>query len=323
MSEAVTYGDEQEQHYGITDEMWDQLQPWVTGPPDARGEVPMHCVLHEDANESASYNINSGHFCCHAGCGGTRLRRLIDDYGFELFKKPPKRSRPKRRGLENGGMPEIPPSPSIAWRWHRRLMNDEQARDELLELRGIEVPLILRARLGYDGRYFKLPIFGPGGKLWNIRTYDTRPRNGRRKIWGMRGHNRARLYPYNVLAKANPGDTIVVCEGEWDALLVNQAGYRAVTRTGAAKVWEDDEWSPMFKGLRVFVCHDRDETGFAADRRVAESVKPYAYDVKYLKLPYRLRPKDGKDLTDFLLDVDEPGLALGSLMDRATHHQEA
>jgi hypothetical protein len=42
-----------------------------------------------------------------------------------------------------------------------------------------------------------------------------------------------------------------------------------------------------------------------------------AAEVRRCVLPYKVVRKHGKDLTDFLLEQDEPSLALGELMDQA------
>ena len=170
-----------------------------------------------------------------------------------------------------------------------------------------------RGRIGWDGRFFKLPVFGPDRELINIRTYDPTPGMMRRKIWGIRGHNAPVLYPLGVLGRVRSGDAIIICEGEWDALLALQSGYHAITRTGSAKVWNPD-WSDRFVGLRVFVCHDADDMGQEANDKVAESLASHAAEVSICQLPYPVEKKNGKDLTDYLREADTPELALGELM---------
>jgi hypothetical protein len=100
---------------------------------------------------------------------------------------------------------------------------------------------------------------------------------------------------------SNP-DYIIVCEGEWDALVLNQFGYPAITRTGAARVW-DAAWGQWFNDMVVYVCHDCDKDGQTANNKVAASLARIA-DVRVVTLPYPITKDHGKDITDFFTDND-------------------
>jgi hypothetical protein len=199
-------------------------------------------------------------------------------------------------------------------------MSDRGALRWLRFERGIRLDTARRARLGWNGRYFKIPVFSPERELWNVRTYDPAPREGRRKIWSVRGMGAARLYPISTMLKSVPGNAVIFGEGEWDQLLVLQAAYFGITRTdGAGKPWHDD-WTHLFDGRRVFLCNDRDRAGQETNIIHGEALKDVA-DVSVIDLPFKLREKNGLDLTDFVLSIRglrNRSLAIGRLMAEAT-----
>jgi DNA primase len=155
--------------------------------------------------------------------------------------------------------------------------------------------------------------------LVNIRTYDPEAPAHRRKIWSVRGHGQDRLYPIGRLHRAvAAGSPIIVCEGEWDALLTLQAGHLAITRTGSATSWKP-EWGDLFNGLLVFVCQDCDRSGVEGAAKIGRNLSSAGAEVRYMRLPYPIKRKHGKDLTDYLLANDhDPSRALAWLKKGAT-----
>src|SRR5690606_20513922 len=103
--------------------------------------------------------------------------------------------------------------------------------------------------------------------LINVRYYDPNPDRTRRKIWQVRGAQTTALYPIVNLKRAHHEGYIVICEGEWDTLLTGQYGIPAITRTGSAGTWMG-AWNPLFKGLTVYLAHDCDGPGQAANRKI-------------------------------------------------------
>lgn len=295
----------------ITDDHLAALAPYIAGQPDGRGETPMRCPLHDDVQASASLNIEKGVWYCHAGCGGGSIEHLIT--GRDLWFPP-------RTLVGSITAPTVRPArvPSLnqVKIWHRTLMRSRGVLARLRKLRGVEPLIAAKARLGWDrrGGVFKIPVFTPDRKIQNVRTYD--PDHGsRRKIWSVRGMGAPYLYPIGVTDRANPSDAIVICEGEWDALRALQAGVLAVTQTGGTSAPWQPQWNPRFAGLRVFVCHDADRPGQEANLKVARQLTGVAASVQVCRLPYRIEPKHGKDLTDLLNENGDQ--AIWSLMEGA------
>lgn len=180
---------------------------------------------------------------------------------------------------------------------------DRKALRELKRRRGLTNETLYQYDIGWDSAQtaYTIPVRDVDGELVNVRRYQLDPPDGRRKIWGVTGMNEPRLYPMSVF-DTNPR-SVVVCEGEWDALLTIQNGFPAVTRTGAANVWKA-EWGEHFRDRIVYLCHDMDKKGQTANRKLVRLLEPVARDVRVLHLPYDLEEKHGKDLTDFWMDHD-------------------
>jgi hypothetical protein len=306
----------------VTDEQMEKLKPYLAGSKaDHRGEMEMFCPVHPDSRKSASINLGMGVWYCHAGCGGGSIRQLCDgsdawvavDGRAALSAAASAGHETETLSLEGRDEYLLKQSDEC----HERLMEEPGQRRRLFNLRGISRRTIIKARIGFDGRYFKIPVFSPERRLWNIRTYDPSPRFGRRKIWGVRGMNKGRIYPAGVLDAAEEGDGILFCEGEWDALLALQAGQLAVTTTsGAGKPWRP-EWDIAFAGLKVFLCHDADVEGEKGNRIVGEALTDIA-EVYQCKLPFDVKPSHGEDVTDYLINEDDPLSALDQLIENAT-----
>lgn len=301
----------------VTDEQMEALKPYIAGAkPDERGETEMLCPMHPDSRRSASFNAERGVWYCHAGCGGGSVRQLVESKDAWV----PLEDRGHIRRISHRSAPVDPaPKPTLAdvKRWHRRFMRDRDLRNELFEVRGITAATARKARIGHDGRHYKIPVFNPERELWNVRTYDMHVKGDRRKIWSVKGWGSPRLYPVGVLERALPGSAILWCEGEWDTLLALQSGYQAVTRTGSAKSWQP-EWDIYFDGKRVFLCHDRDYMGVAGNGIVGAALQGVAAEVKVCELPFPITEKHGKDLTDYILQSNDQSLAVGQLMKGAT-----
>jgi hypothetical protein len=277
-----------------------QLQGYLVGKPRPNGELDMLCPFHGDSKRSASINVYTGAWHCFA-CGASG--GILDLIRRKRFWIPP-----GRNGNSNGRVIHVSGSPDDVEQeivteghikgWHSALLANETALDYLIGERGIHTKTLAEFDIGWDvdKKVYTIPIRGPKKEIWNIRRYTTRP--GRTKIWNVTGMRPCELYPMNQLES----DRIVICGGEWDALATIQHGYATVTRTASEETWQN-RWNRLFKGKIVYLCHDADETGQSANKKVADQIKRFA-DVRIVKLPYEITEKNGKDLSDFWLEYD-------------------
>ena len=90
---------------------------------------------------------------------------------------------------------------------------------------------------------------------------------------------------------------VIICEGEFDCMLLHQNGFLAVSSTSGANTFKG-AWAQYFKDRVVRIVYDADEAGKTGAQKVASMVLPVAKEVKIITLPL----KQGKDVTDYFLD---------------------
>ncbi|MCU1230999.1 MAG: dnaG [Acidobacteria bacterium] len=176
----------------------------------------------------------------------------------------------------------------VAERYHRSLPADIR---RYLNGRGIANETIDRYLLGWTGRRIAIPIFGRGGEVISFR-YGRSPHD-QSDSPKMLSEIGACPELYGVEALERAPKTVVICEGEYDRLVLESHGIPAVTSTAGAGVFLA-EWVPHFDRVKqIFICFDRDEAGDLGARRV-KALLPHAVIVQL--------PEDvGRhgDVTDF------------------------
>ncbi len=121
--------------------------------------------------------------------------------------------------------------------------------------------------------------------------------------------------PELIEATKNPGELVLVCEGEKDVDTAHRLGFTATTNPFGAGKWLD-QFSEHLRGCRVAVIPDNDEVGAKHAQKVARSVEGVAESVKIVELP-GLGEKG--DLTDWAEGraEDEAAEALRQLIEHA------
>ena len=100
------------------------------------------------------------------------------------------------------------------------------------------------------------------------------------------------IFNTDTLTEMNKGDKVYICEGVFDAMILEQNGYRAVAILGVNNF--KDESIELFKGLDVVLCLDNDSAGLGATNKIAEMFLLQGQIVKTKQFP------DGiKDVTDY------------------------
>lgn len=277
----------------------------------------MYCPLCEDPQKSnspsASINWTSEKFYCFScakGMGVRALMRQVKRNGnghskkpiletakynpFEAFTEADIVSLDKAREAKKNGIRIEQLSEAKVQRYVDHLLKETPARLDYLINRHLSKSTVEAYKIGYDaGRdRYTLPIYDADGTLVNIRRYAIAPPTGQPKMRNATGHGSpARLYPIHHLSN----DTIIVCEGEWDALLSTQKGFPAITGTHGVGTWLPG-WGKLFTGKLVYICFDNDKEGRIAAKKVARSLVRSGATVRIIHLPDV--PEHG-DLTDW------------------------
>lgn len=174
--------------------------------------------------------------------------------------------------------------------YHQRL---PQRLWKYLNGRGIPDALIHKHLLGWNDRRITIPIPDRETKIAFFKlAKDPEDHSDSPKMLATPGTH-AELYGWDrVLAKP---EQIIICEGEFDRLVLESKGFAAVTSTGGAGVFRP-EWAKEFEPIpETYICFDRDEAGRSGALRVGRLI-PHA---KLVDLPDEVG--NAGDVTDFFV----------------------
>jgi DNA primase len=176
-----------------------------------------------------------------------------------------------------------------------------------LNARGLTDKLISEYELGWGQFYGKwwitIPIKNEEGEyaFFKLRQDPEDTSNPDRYKFSA-GSGGAALFGWNRLEKNK--ESIVICEGEFDCMLLSANGIPAITSTAGAKTFKD-EWIPKLKKLKkVYVCFDKDKTGEEASDGLISRLNEALPQTAIYKISFPDRMKDGKDITDYFIKWD-------------------
>jgi len=221
----------------------------------------------------------------------------LDKHGIHPLKDEPL----PKRGHSNQRRP--PPIPKDQIEHYVKALPDE-AVQFLREHRGLTKEVIDSYKIGWceEKERFTIPIPWQG-KYINVRLYhpDRNP-----KILPISSDRSIQLFPEDQLE----GDEIWLCEGELDALCAISHGLAAVSVTAGAGSWKE-QFTPRFKGKKVYIVYDCDEAGRKGAKKIAEILSRVA-QVKVVDLGL----KEGEDLTNWFVDYGKSKEDLEQLANR-------
>ncbi len=187
-------------------------------------------------------------------------------------------------------MPFARPTIELVRQCHAAL--PERIRAYLIA-RGITNHLIDRHQLGWNGTRITIPIRDRDGNLVFFKlAKDPEDQSDSPKMLAPQG-SRVELYGWEHL-KAAP-NWIVICEGEFDRLVLEAHGFIAITSTGGAGVFRREWAETLAQVPAVFICFDRDEAGKEGSRMVARMI-PRS---RIVELPPAVG--EGGDITDLFV----------------------
>jgi DNA primase len=155
----------------------------------------------------------------------------------------------------------------LAAKFHRALPNRIR---EYPHSRGIPDEVVNRHFLGWNGWRIMIPVFNRKGVCAFFRlAKDPDNQSDAPKMLSLRGSS-VELYGWEVL-RLKP-QRVVICEGEFDRLVLEANGLEAVTSTGGAGTFRP-EWAEAFTEIsEVYICFDRDEAGRKGALRIARMI---------------------------------------------------
>lgn len=284
--------------------------------PNGKTEVSCLCPFHEDKEPSLSVNLEKGVFKCF-GCGeqGGAVRFVELRYGLN------KKDALERIKEEEGIQPEPESSsgrnqkskiknPKSAYLTidqvkliHGQLLKNETVLKTFQDKYGLSLETIEKYFIGYQNEHYVIPIEIEPGK-WTLKEHKG-PQSKGAKV---------SLYPSNIIRE----DLlyIIIAEGEFKALLLNQMGFPAISGTAGANTWRM-EWNASFANLNVILAYDNDEPGQDGATNVVNHLKGIARSVKVIQWPSYMDSKDQKDVTDFFVTLGKTKEDFQRLIDSA------
>jgi len=179
---------------------------------------------------------------------------------------------------------------STALGYHRRL--PLHILTYLMEARGLSDDVICHFLLGWNGFRITIPIKDRDGAVVSFRLARDPEDTNSPKMLSTPG-SRVTLYGQEVFQ--NQPERIVICEGEYDRLVLETRGFHGVTSTGGAGAFPE-EWARFFLGIpEVYVCFDLDDAG----RQGAERVARFIQHARIVTLPAEVGERG--DLTDYFV----------------------
>lgn len=283
-------------------------------------ERSAHCPFHDDRQASMSVNVETGLWKCHA-CGaegdvfkfhqrlhGVDFQRALEEVGrfagVDTLAPQKRRSRARKSAKDDG--PQPIPEEEVQ-RYHEALLGREKALRFLAERKGLNLDTIRRYKLGYDGERIIIPIRDEAGAVRNLRRYHSEQKP--KMLPYREGYGTVRLFPIDALAS----EELIIFEGEWDCMLARQLGLPGITQTGGAETWKD-EWGPLFRGKRIWICYDNDDAGRDGAKKVANALAPLAAEVRVITLPVEGK---GEDFSDWVIHYGGTAEAFRALMAEA------
>jgi len=278
----------------------------------------IRCPFHNDGTPSLHVYDDGGWKCW--GCGksgdlldfigyfrygdnydpGTHFTEIVDSLGaLDIKPLPPRTTKP------------APPKPKLSieldqildWAdtmpphrrayWHSRGLTDQTISEFMLGWNGSRyvipamyrlIPFSLKLRLPDED--MKAAVTARDAAIAQLRLSDPLLSENEldrlapvlpRKYDSPKG-NRPGIFNSDTLLDAT---MVIICEGEIDAMLLQQSGLRAVSSTGGAGTWKP-EWARFFTHIPdVYILYDNDQAGKAGAHRVKCTIRRG----KYLSLP--------------------------------------
>src|SRR5947208_1970913 len=196
---------------------------------------------------------------------------------------------------------------ALAHEYHRNL--SPHVREYLQQARGISPEIVDMHLLGWNGSRVTIPIFDRGGQLafFKLAKGPNDQTNSPKMLATSGAH--AELYGWERVL-ANP-EQLIICEGEFDRLVLESRGFAAVTSTGGALTFRPT-WAEAFRELpQVYICFDNDGPGMAGAERVARLI-PHA---RLVQLPEEVG--EGGDVTDFFVRLGRSREEFSGLLEAA------
>lgn len=263
------------------------------------GDGKVLCPWHTDSNPSC--HVYPDHvYCFSCGKAGDAIT-FVCDYMKLTF------SEALDFLIANKGKrvtKEISPSTVLPDDYVQRTvaaLEDSPEAQQYLINRGLHPEIRGLLSLGLADDYISIPHFA-NGKLVNVKYRCLLP-DVRPKYTSLEGAKFEFLYPYDFVTKYRNSKELLLTEGEFDAMLLLQEGYTAMSLPSGVNtdLWQ---WAAYLKRYEeVYLLFDQDEAGAKAITKVFSETNKLNKTLAETLLPTNLfrigwSPRYGKDVTE-------------------------
>lgn len=192
---------------------------------------------------------------------------------------------------------------------NKNLQKDPQYMEYLKEERGLTEDTIIKFSLGKLNQrgygWISIPLFNVSGEFvegYKLRSLPWEKSNTSRYIHYPKG-----LHidcPFNAYNLDSSKKEVVICEGEFDCMLLVQQGYNAVTSVTGVQSFKDEYFHVLEPFSEVVILFDNDEAGKESSIKLAErlSLKFPSKLISIAKIP---KEENVKDITDYVVKHGE------------------
>lgn len=196
---------------------------------NGKKEVLCLCPFHEDREPSLSINLESGLYNCFGGCGGGNAIQFIEKLYNVSFDEAVSKIKADEGITDIKMLPKTAkkasPSPTKKSSFlnidqirvlHRQLTKNKDILKTFMSKYGLNLKTIETFLIGYQNERFVIPIEVEPGK-WIFKEHKGPQTTGAK----------ASIYPPGIVKNDLP--FVLICEGEFKSLLLNQLGFPAVS----------------------------------------------------------------------------------------------
>ena len=270
---------------------------------ERNGEIVTRCLFNECDKDSRPneahlyFHVETGQYNCKK-CGVKgNLITLAKHLGDNTEYHQPNHIR--QRKPKETSVPIL--RPEMVEEYHRAIPERIMS---YLSSRGLTEALVTQYRLGW-GKFY--------GQWWI--TIPIKDKDGIYSFFKLRrdpdivhGDGKYRFYPsgseaslFGVDTLTEDDDTVMICEGEFDAILMrSKLGIPVLTSTAGAGTFKE-EWIGHFTHVKkLYVCFDIDEAGQRGSDAVIQLLATHLPKTTIYKSTFPDRMTDGKDITDYI-----------------------
>ncbi len=255
-------------------------------------ELITHCIFNDcDAdsrgNEAHLYiNADTGQYFCHKCGENGGIKGLLEALGISKLPLP-------RQTFE-----QTPDNNKLATKYHKQLPLN--IREWLKTERLLLEEDIDDFELGYGEFYgtswITIPIRDASGNVQFMKLrQDPFVPSDRPKYMSTGGE--AAIFNAEVL-KDKP-DQLVICEGEFDCLVLRAFGIPAISSTAGARTFKD-EWIEQLTSVRhLYICYDKDAAGEEGANALIEKLSEALPATSILQISLPMEVGEHGDITDY------------------------